>query len=135
MSSSQRSRRLSAARSGAEGGRGGPRRRLARALAAALLLLACAGSTAQALPSPALYRVQQLCSTPRPGRASCMGLRLIARSETNAQLSARSRRENGELAAGISPAVSSKSLPGGLTPAALHAAYQLPGETPAAQRD
>ncbi len=59
-------------------------------------------------------------------------MRLIARSLTREDLLAGARRQAQDLAAGVTPAVGAKALPGGYTPAALHEAYDLPSETPAA---
>jgi|GEM_PF-974168 len=98
----------------------------------AILLIACAGTTAHAFPSRALYRTQRLCSAPARDRAGCLGIRLIARSLSGAALRANAGRQARELASGVAPHVSSTSVPGGLTPAALHQAYRLPSETPAA---
>ncbi len=109
-----------------------PARRLGLSLFTAILLLAFATVTAQAFPSRALYRTQRLCSIPTRERASCLGVRLIARSLTSAELAANAGRQAHELASGVRPLVTNKNVPGGLTPAALHEAYQLPDETPAA---
>ena len=100
-------------------------------LLAAMLLIACVTSGAEAAPSRALYRAQRLCAAPRPGSAECLGMRLIAKSLSKEELRASARRQAREVAAGVKPHVSSKSVPGGLTPAALHEAYGLPSETAA----
>ncbi|HLH14250.1 MAG TPA: IPT/TIG domain-containing protein [Solirubrobacteraceae bacterium] len=127
------------------GARPQPRRRRGRArarrrppartlLGALALALACAclpgaGAGATAL-SPSVYRTQRACEARQPGVASCGGIRLLARSLTSAQLHAAAVRQAGETAAGLAPAVTNRSpLGGGLTPANLHAAYALPGET------
>jgi hypothetical protein len=56
-------------------------------------------------------------------------MRLISKAITNAQLSASARRQAEEVGKGVTPKVSSKAVPGGLTPQSLHAAYSLPIET------
>jgi IPT/TIG domain len=84
---------------------------------------------AAASPPRAAFRAQRLCSTPRPGTASCLGMRLISKAITNAQLSASARRQAEEVAKGATPKVTSKAVPGGLTPQNLHAAYSLPSES------
>jgi IPT/TIG domain len=96
---------------------------------AALGACAVAAPVASASPSRAAFRAQRLCSAPRPGTAACLGMRLIAKSITNAQLSANARRQAGEVGKGATPKVTSKAVPGGLTPQSLHAAYSLPSET------
>jgi hypothetical protein len=101
-------------------------------LLAAFVLAACAAAPAWALPSRAQFRAERLCSTPRRGAAQCLDIRLISKSLTPAELSASARRQAHDLAVGVKPAVSSTTVPGGLTPAALHEAYDLPSETPAA---
>ena len=86
---------------------------------------------AGAFPSKHSFRAQRLCSSPRAATASCLDMRLISKSLTSAQLKARARRQERELLSGGKPAVTSLSLPGGLTPANLHEAYGLPTETAA----
>ena len=86
---------------------------------------------ASSLPSRSAYRAQRLCATPRPGAAECLGMRLVAKSLTNEDLRANAATQAGESAGGATPKVTSKAVPGGLTPQNLHAAYSLPGETPA----
>jgi len=88
-------------------------------------------TAADGFPSKRSFRAQRLCSSPRPGTASCLGMRLISKSLTSAQLKARAQRQERELLSGVQPAVTSLSLPGGLTPANLHEAYGLPTETAA----
>jgi subtilase family serine protease len=94
-------------------------------------LVAGAGATASAFPSRSAYRAQRLCGNPRPNAASCLGMRLIAKSLTKADLRARAHRQALESAGGATPKVTSKTVPAGLTPQNLHAAYSLPSETPA----
>ncbi|HEX4435797.1 MAG TPA: IPT/TIG domain-containing protein [Solirubrobacteraceae bacterium] len=98
-------------------------------LLAALGACAVVVPTAVAAPSRAAFRAQRLCSTPRPGTAACLGMRLISKAITNAQLRATARRQAEEASGGATPKVSSKTVPGGLTPQSLHAAYSLPSET------
>ena len=106
----------------------GPSRRLAArtalsalcALAAVLVLAASSASASSA---------RRACGEPSPGRAACLAMRLQPASAPAASTAA-------------SPAVSSGSgapakeraepWPGFLTPALLHAAYELPDETPQA---
>jgi hypothetical protein len=85
--------------------------------------------SALASPSRAAFRAQRLCAAPRPGMAECLGMRLIAKSLTSAQLRASARRQARELASGSSAKVTNNNVPGGLTPQNLHAAYSLPTET------
>jgi hypothetical protein len=56
-------------------------------------------------------------------------MRLISKSLTSTDLKANARRQARESADGATPSVTSKSVPGGLTPQSLHAAYSLPSET------
>jgi hypothetical protein len=56
-------------------------------------------------------------------------MRLISKAITNAQLRASARRQVEEASGGATPKVTSKAVPGGLTPQNLHAAYSLPSET------
>jgi IPT/TIG domain len=98
-------------------------------LLAALGACALTAPLAVASPSRAAFRAQRLCSTPRPGSAACLGMRLISKAITNAELSANARRQAEEVAKGATPKVTSKAVPGGLTPQSLHAAYSLPSET------
>jgi subtilase family serine protease len=97
------------------------------------LLCACAvgsgGSVASASLSPNVYRTQRLCEVSRPGAASCVAVRLLAKSLTSADLMANASRQATEQASGASPAVMNKSPLGGLTPEGLHDAYDLPSET------
>jgi IPT/TIG domain len=107
----------------------------ARAKQIALALLAACAATlalspsSWAVPSKATYRAQRECATPRHGFAACLGLRLVAKSLSNATLSADATRQAEEVAGGVQPAVSNKSPLGGYTPQTLHTAYSLPSET------
>jgi hypothetical protein len=105
--------------------------RLWVALIAAGTLTATAVPTAGALPSAKSFRAQRLCSAPSPDRASCMDLRLVSKALTSADLQANAHRQAAELESGAKPAVTSKTIPGGYTPANLHSAYSLPTETAA----
>jgi IPT/TIG domain len=108
-----------------------PTRILAAALAtlAALTLALTLTASASASLSPSAYRAENLCSTPRPGAAACLGLRLVSNSLTSADLKAAASRQASEEASGATPAVQNKApLEGGLTPAKLHTAYSLPTE-------
>jgi hypothetical protein len=101
------------------------RRTLLWALAAGMLL---------ALLSPAAgaYRSRHACAAPTRGRASCMAMRLLignafaqTQTQTRALRTARARR-------GARAAITNnKPFAGFLTPARLHAAYELPDETAA----
>jgi hypothetical protein len=99
------------------------------AIAAACALTAA--TPALALPSRKLNREQRLCSSPRAGHAECLDERLISKSLTKSDLAANVRRQTREEQEGVKPAVTSKTVPAGLTPANLHSAYSLPTETPA----
>jgi hypothetical protein len=98
-------------------------------LLAALGACAATAPFAASSPSRDKFRAQRLCSTPRPGTAACLGMRLIAKSITNGQLRTDARRQAEEASGGATPKVTSKTVPGGLTPQSLHAAYALPSET------
>ncbi len=112
-------------------GQGGVGRRVALALLATCALTAVTAPTSSAFPSRAAYRAQRLCGNPRPHAASCLGMRLISKALTKASLRASARRQARESAGGATPKVTSKTVPAGLTPQNLHAAYSLPSETPA----
>ena len=56
-------------------------------------------------------------------------MRLVSKSLTSTELKASARRQAMEAAGGATPHVTSKTVPGGLTPANLHSAYSLPTET------
>jgi hypothetical protein len=107
--------------------------RLAFAAVVALLALAAiapatapAASTLGGAPS----RVDRVCRVARPGRAACLGLKLVPASLSSAELRASARRQSAEEAGGARPAVTvTKPYPGYLTPERLHAAYALPDAT------
>jgi hypothetical protein len=116
---------------------------LAAGIAGCLLWLAPAAAAAPLAPeaalSPANNRVEALCPAPLPGDASCLGLRLVARSPMSvpgARALPHARREG---AAGSSPAAAEGSpatetttpRAGSLTPSELHTAYSLPSSTAA----
>lgn len=78
------------------------------------------------------FRVHRVCHVARPGRAACLGMKLVPVSLGAAQLHANAVRQSREAAAGARPAVTvSEPYPGYLTPQRLHDAYALPGETSA----
>jgi hypothetical protein len=95
---------------------------LCACLSAAVLTAALAAAPASALPSRKANRVQSLCSTPRPGEAACLGMRLISKSLSSADLRANARRQARELSSGATPKVTSKVVPGGYTPDDLNSA-------------
>jgi hypothetical protein len=106
------------------------------ALALAVVALALAVLAPLAVSAPARagavrgLRVERVCHAPRPGRAACLGLKLVPASLSPAELQASARRQSLEAAAGGHPAVDVKAPePGFLTPQRLHAAYALPSET------
>jgi subtilase family serine protease len=107
-----------------------PFRTLLAVIGAAALLLVVA-SAAVASPSRAAYRAQRLCSSPRRGTAGCLDMRLVSKSLTSADLRASAVKQAQEVSSGATPAIVNKTVPGGLTPQNLHAAYSLPTETPA----
>jgi hypothetical protein len=87
---------------------------------------------ATAQPQAKRFRVHRVCRTPRPGRAACLGMKLVPASLTGAKLQVNATRQSAEASGGGRPAVTNKSPePGYLTPALLHAAYSLPNETSA----
>jgi subtilase family serine protease len=102
-----------------------------RTAVAVACMFTTAATPALALPSRKLNREQRLCSTPRAGHAECLDERLISKSLTKSDLTANIRRQAREEQEGVKPAVTSKTVPAGLTPANLHAAYSMPTETPA----
>jgi hypothetical protein len=100
-----------------------------------LLLVACAWGAFSAPQAGAVsplpssdYGVQQLCSTPAPGQAACLGLKLVPRTRAAAART----RPLGMAAAGPLPGTPSSGA-FGLRPADLHNAYQLPSEAPTTQ--
>jgi subtilase family serine protease len=104
----------------------------------AMLACACATWSASALGSPDTlpsYRVQAVCGEPpTPAAAECTALRLLTGTstepETGEQHAAATRARTLVPPAGASAGVESTSpLSGFLTPANLHAAYDLPTET------
>lgn len=84
---------------------------------------------ASASLSHSAYREENTCSAPRPGTATCLGVRLISTSITSADLRATAKRQTAEVDSGATPAVTNKTpISGGLKPADLHSAYSLPTE-------
>jgi hypothetical protein len=96
-------------------------------LSAGALALGLAPAASASL-SHAAYREENTCSAPAPGSAACLGVRLISRSITAADLRAQAKRQTAEIQSGASPAVTNKTPLGGLTPGDLHNAYSLPAE-------
>src|SRR3984885_3370211 len=105
----------------------------ALALLAGVLLVAAIGPAVSAAQSRTKgFRVHRLCHVARPGRAACLGMKLIPASLTDARLHANAVRQSREAAGGAHPAVTVKEpYPGYLTPQRLHDAYSLPTETDA----
>ena len=92
-----------------------------------LALAVCASAFAGTASST--FRVQRLCGLPRPGAASCAGMKLVPASLSSAELHASAVAQAGQAAADEAPAVGVKHpYPGYLTPQSLHAAYSLPIE-------
>jgi len=78
------------------------------------------------------FRVHRVCRVAGPGRAACLGLKLVPASLSAAELHANAVKQSREAAAGVRPAVTVKEpYPGYLTPQRLHDAYALPAETDA----
>jgi hypothetical protein len=124
----------------------------AGALLCALAVLAATGADrASAALSPSEYGVSTLCSAPGPGRATCLGLRLVAREpralpgarprgdSAPAERQLQPRSEDGEAAQGESLWAGSpptqateftKPNKKALTPANLLSAYGLGGASP-----
>ena len=107
-------------------------RRIGRVLALLGALALAAASPAAAAARHPGFRIHRVCGAPRPGRAACLGLKLVPSSLTSADLHASALRQSSEASGGARPAVTNKSPEAGnLTPARLHAAYALPSETAA----
>ncbi|HTW42624.1 MAG TPA: IPT/TIG domain-containing protein [Solirubrobacteraceae bacterium] len=106
---------------------------VAALVAGVLLVGAWAMSSASALGAPAAlpgYSAKALCAAQLPPAAACTAVRLVPDAQTGAALNAERAREAAEAAAGKTPAVDDSTPPSGfLTPAKLHAAYELPSET------
>ncbi len=106
------------------------RGRLTAASVLACALCAAATPSALASLSSSTFRTQRLCESARPRTASCVGIRLLAKSLTGEKLHADKVRQAGEEARGQTPAVQNTSpVSGGLTEEELHSAYDLPDET------
>jgi IPT/TIG domain len=102
------------------------------ALTALALVAWSSAAFAAAQPQAKRFRVHRVCSAPRPGRAACLGMKLVPASLTGAKLQANATRQSREASRGGRPAVTNQSPePGYLTPSLLHAAYSLPNETSA----
>src|SRR5271168_2749829 len=100
------------------------------ALLAAAALALVASPAASASLSRSAFRAENLCASPPPGSASCLGVRLVSVSLTKSDLRADAVRQAAEAAHGARPAVTNKTPnPDGLTPEQLHAAYSLPTAT------
>jgi hypothetical protein len=112
------------------------RTHIAAALLSATALALSASPVASAALSHSAYRAANACSTPHPGSATCLGIRLVSTSLTSADLKANATRQASEAATGVQPAVTNKTpIAGGYSPQSLHAAYALPTTTfPAAQQ-
>jgi IPT/TIG domain len=103
---------------------------LALALLGALTLAAGGAAAAAQAAGHSRFRVQRVCHARKPGRAACLGLKLVPSSLSSADLHASAVRQSREAAGGARPAVTNKNPePGFLTPQSLHDAYALPGET------
>lgn len=118
--------------------RGGPasHRRAGIAIALATVVALALATSSAAIGAGARshtrFRIHRVCRTPRPGRAACLGMKLVPTSLTSSALHANAIRQSSEAAGGARPAVTNKSpTPGFLTPQRLHAAYALPSETAA----
>jgi hypothetical protein len=118
--------------------RGGPARHrrarpaIALATVAALALATSSAAIGAGARSHTRFRIHRVCRTPRPGRAACLGMKLVPTALTSSALHANAIRQSGEAAGGARPAVTNKTPePGFLTPQRLHAAYALPGESAA----
>jgi hypothetical protein len=108
------------------------RLRLVLALLATLAVTIGGTATVAQAARGGRYRVHRVCHSRKPGRAACLGMKLVASSLSGAQLHTNALRQSREAASGARPAVTNKSpLPGNLTPQRLHEAYGLPNETSA----
>lgn len=95
-------------------------------------LLCSLGGPAAAQARAGGFRVQRVCHAAPPGRAACLGLKLVPASLSAAELHANAVKQSREAGAGARPAVTvSEPYPGYLTPQRLHDAYALPSETSA----
>jgi len=104
------------------------------ALICALVPATFAVSASAAQAPAGGFRVQRLCHASGPGRASCLGMKLVPAALTGAQLQANALRQSREAAGGAKPAVTVKEpYAGYLTPQRLHDAYSLPEETDASR--
>jgi subtilase family serine protease len=104
--------------------------RSAAALAGAAALALSVSPTASASLSHSAYRAENACTTPPPGTAGCLGIRLVASSLTGAELKSNAVKQASEVAHGANPAVTNKSpIAGGYGPEELHEAYSLPTAT------
>src|SRR5579875_2716544 len=95
----------------------------ASAVSAAMWLAAGAWPAQSVAATPSGYSVQRVCGTPLPGRAACMGLKLV--QEASGAVAPDVARAPGEALVRKSP------LAGFITPEDLHAAYSLPDATAA----
>ncbi len=109
------------------------RTRGVRVASAALCTVALAlvlSPDASASLSRSAYRAENACTTPHPGTAGCLGIRLVSTSLTSADLKSNAVKQANEVAHGATPAVTYKSpIAGGYGPEELHAAYSLPTAT------
>ncbi|MFI4984508.1 MAG: S8 family serine peptidase [Solirubrobacterales bacterium] len=90
-------------------------------------------SPAQAALSPAAYAVSALCSTPSPGHAGCLGLRLVAKAPPAVPGTRALRHARPSPSGGRSRAFEfTEPIPESLTPGILLTAYGLSGSPPPA---
>lgn len=101
------------ARSGELAGSSGA---LALAVMLALMVALGVAASASAARTPVGYRLHRVCAAPRPGAASCTGIRLLPEAPV-------------ATGTGASPQVTyTEPFAGFLTPQALRSAYSLPSE-------
>lgn len=111
---------------------GAPIGALAFACALAAVVLSFCAPGAQARTKA--FRVHRACHARGPGRAACLGMKLVPASLTSSQLHANAIRQSREASGGATPAVTVKEpYAGYLTPQRLHDAYALPSETDASR--
>ncbi len=89
-------------------------------------------SPAQAALSPAAYAVRALCSTPSPGHAGCLGLRLVAKAPLTMPGAPALSRIGRGASGRPSPAVEEEPIEGSLTPGNVLSGYNLSGTPPPA---
>jgi hypothetical protein len=109
-----------------DGGKQARLRTLAWFILAATALALAVSANAIAAGSTAGARARRVCAAPRPGRASCMSMRL---APTGVQAASAAPQV---LGAGHPAVTFPHPFAGFLTAAELHEAYSLPADTPAA---